>query len=396
MKILVVEDDYRDQNVMNVILPEKYEITVAPSSEIAISLLMSYRFNAVLLNMNLRDRKGLEVLRTARRLRHPPCVIITSSRPTTGSVVEALRLGADDYLPKPFSSAKILSVFKRLLDRQAQPGTSFDDPSYGDSPGTGEDSVRETRPAFEAMVGTSEPMMLVRQFLARYGPSELSLLVTGESGTGKELAVRAAHRLSPFAAGPLVTVNCGAVPESLAESELFGSERGAFTDAVSRPGKFELAEGGTIFLDEIGEMSAAMQVKLLRVLENREFTRVGGSRSIPVNLRIISATNRDLRDAVRAGTFRQDLYYRLGILTIRIPPLRERKEDIPLLSEYFLRTDRIRRSVGGRQPALTPAACRKLMTHSWPGNIRELRNVLDRAALLSPSDKIGPEVITFH
>lgn len=396
MKILVVEDDYRDQNAMNVILPEEYEITVAPSSEIAIRLLTSCRFNAVLLNMNLRDLKGIEVLRTARRLRHPPRVIITSSRPTTESVVEALRLGADDYLPKPFSSAKIISTFKRLLHRQVPAGASFDDLSGGASAAADEDSVKDRNPAFEAMVGTSEPMRQVRRYLARYGPSELSLLVTGESGTGKELAARAAHRLSPFAGGPLVTVNCGAVPEPLVESELFGSERGAFTDAVSRPGKFELAEGGTIFLDEIGEMSAAMQVKLLRVLENREFTRVGGSRSVPVNIRIISATNRDLREAVRSGTFRQDLYYRLGILTIRIPALRERKEDIPLLSEYFLRTDRILKAAGGRQPVLTPAACRKLMAHPWPGNIRELRNVLDRAALLSPSGRIGPDVITFQ
>ena len=225
-------------------------------------------------------------------------------------------------------------------------------------------------------------MREARQLILRYAASNCPVLVLGESGTGKELVARAVHAASPSRGGTLVAVNCGALPEGLLETELFGSEKGAFTDATSRPGSFERADEGTLFLDEIGELSAHGQCRLLRVLEEKELTRVGGSRPIPVDARIVSATNRDLKEDVGAGRFRDDLYWRISVLPIRVPPLRDRRQDIALLAAHFLAR------CGKPDSALEPAAREKLAAHAWPGNVRELRNVMERAALIAPGSAI--------
>jgi transcriptional regulator with GAF, ATPase, and Fis domain len=239
------------------------------------------------------------------------------------------------------------------------------------------------------MVGESPGMREVKHLILRYAPSNSPVLVLGESGTGKERAARLIHETSRRRSGPCVAVNCGALPETLLESELFGAEKGAFTDAVSRPGSFERADGGTLFLDEIGEMSPAAQASLLRVIEGKELTRLGGTRPVALDVRVVSASNRDLKADVAAGRFRADLFYRLSVMPIRVPPLRDRREDIPLLALHLLR------ELGRANAALGPGTRDRLCSHSWPGNIRELRSVMERAALAADGGEILPGHLCF-
>jgi DNA-binding NtrC family response regulator len=274
-------------------------------------------------------------------------------------VKEAIQAGACDYVVKPYGVEALLGTLAAAV-RGADARKLL--PSAPPS-------------QLEELIGETAGIREAKELILRYGPADCPVLVRGESGTGKELVARALHRVSRRRGCPLVALNCGALPEDLLETELFGSEKGAFTDAVSRPGSFERADGGTLFLDEVGELSPRAQTRLLRVLEEKELTRVGGSRPIPVDARIVSATNRDPKAAVREGSFREDLYWRLAVLPIRVPPLRDRRDDIPLLAAHFL-------ALSGRDSAgIAPDARDRLVAHSWPGNIRELRNVMERAAL---------------
>ena len=288
-------------------------------------------------------------------------------------VKEAIQKGAYDYILKPYHLDKLEGTIRRALQNIA----------------ARVNYVADAHDALQRIVGESRPVQEMKALMLQYGPGDAPVLIQGESGTGKELVARALHQLSPRRRGPFVPINCGAIPESLLESELFGAERGAFTDAVSRPGCFEQANGGCIFLDEIGEMSQFAQVKLLRVLESKELTRVGGTERIALNLRVISATNRELQADVGRERFRRDLYYRIWVLPLTVPPLRLRKEDIPLLCAQFFQ------DFDCPDKKLHPAAIEKLLSHDWPGNIREMRNVIQRALVLSKEREVRDRDICF-
>lgn len=315
---------------------------------------------------------GIEVLRELRgKLPRPMPFIVMTAYSTASVAIEATQLGAFDYVIKPFELDHLLDAVERFFDRRR----SGDAPialSGNEAPGD----------SSEVMIGSSPVMQSIYKTIGRVAGSEATVLVTGETGTGKELIATLLHRRSTYARGPLIKVNCAALPETLLESELFGHEKGAFTSAIAqRKGRFELANKGSIFLDEIGEMTLATQKKLLRVLQEREFERVGGTATIKIDTRVIAATNKHLQEEIAEGRFREDLYYRLNIIAIHLPPLRERKEDIPLLVEHFLH--RFRTSPRADPARLTQPALDKLMSHDWPGNIRELQNVIERAVILA-------------
>jgi DNA-binding NtrC family response regulator len=365
-RILVVDDDRETCRFMRELLldPER-EIEVAEAPEAALALLEGSRFDLVLSDINLNaDLSGLDLLR-AFRARDPEIeVVLISAFGTLETALEAVKAGAFDYVSKPVDIAQVRDVVTRALARRARAG----EPKATEFPAG--------RATPDGLVGRSGGMLAVYKQIALACASDSPVLVTGETGTGKELVARAIHRHGPRTPRPFVPVNCGAMPEGLLESELFGHVRGAFTGAVAdRKGLFEEARGGTIFLDEIGEMSPALQVRLLRTLELGEVRPVGSPRATSVDVRVIAATHRDLERAAREGSFRQDLFYRLHVLAIRIPPLRERREDIPLLVAHFL-SDLASR---GREVAsLTPAAVAALAASDWPGNVRELGNTLER------------------
>ena len=321
------------------------------------------RCNLLLLDVRMPGMSGLEALQQIQQLPAPPVVVLLTAYIDVRDAVAAIRMGAADYLEKPVDLDELLTVIEDDL------GLGHRDQEVLDLP--------------PGVIAESEALRdLFRQAL-RVAPTSATVLLTGESGTGKEIFARLIHARSPRSAGPMVTVNMGAVPEHLAESELFGHEKGAFTGAdQARPGRFEEADGGTLFLDEIGELVPALQPKLLRVLETGVFRRVGGTADKRADVRVIAATNRNLEEEVAAGRFREDLYYRLNVFPLRIPPLRERREDIIPLAELFLKPWKKR---------LSPAAARALTAWSWPGNARELRNVVERAAILADGDMILPE-----
>ena len=361
-RLLFIDDDENAQSTLRMVLPEEYRLYSSLTGREGLEAVRSVEPDVVLLDISLPDLDGLEVLEAlSGRLLAPPVIMLTAYSDVE-LVKRAIRLGAYDYLLKPYRLDQLVGTLRRAV--QNIPVRRFFQPAAGEE-------------ALAGLVGESPALREVRALLARYGPSDAPVLIEGESGTGKELAAAALHRLSPRREGPLVPVNCGAIPETLLESELFGVERGAYTDAVARPGCFEQAAGGSIFLDEIGEMSLSAQVRLLRVLESKEIVRVGGRQHLPLNIRVLAATNRGLREAAAGGRFREDLFYRIGVLPVRLPPLRERKEDLPLLALHLLR------GLGGETKSIEPAALERLARHDWPGNVRELRNALERAALLA-------------
>ncbi|MDF1525515.1 MAG: sigma-54 dependent transcriptional regulator [bacterium] len=368
-KILVIEDDQSMRWVLEKSLSrEGYKVTSAPDGRSGIAAAFEVTPDLVILDILMPDIDGLTVLRKLKES-HPqlPVLIITAQNIMTHAV-EAMRRGAYDYLPKPFDISVLLERVDRGL---AQIETA--------------DSQREAEaiPAeMEDMIGTSPLMEGLFKAMGRVAASDATVLVLGESGTGKELVARAIHRFSNRASGPFVAVNASAIPGELLESVLFGHEKGAFTGATdTRKGKFELAAGGTLFLDEIGDMPGNLQAKILRVLENREFERVGGQRSLRSDVRVISATHRELWEAVKEGDFREDLYYRLNVVSLRIPPLRERREDIPVLAGHFLRV--FAEEEGSELRTLSEGAMSVLLKHVWPGNVRELLNTLKRAYVLA-------------
>jgi DNA-binding NtrC family response regulator len=358
VRVLFIDDDPQAQATLGMVLAEHYSVLPALSAAEGLRLLHEQDPDVVLLDIDLPDRDGLSLLEDIVARPSAPPVIMLTGYGKVEFVKRAMQAGAYDFILKDGGLADLEGALRRAVANADARRLFLSAPAPE---------------AFAGMVGESPAIRELKSLLARYAASDAPVLIQGESGSGKELAAAALHRLSPRREGPLVAVNCGAIAESLLESELFGAERGAFTDAVSRPGCFERANRGTIFLDEIGELVRAAQVKLLRVLESQELTRVGGTSTVRLNVRLVAATNKDLRRQVEKERFREDLYYRINVLPLSVPPLRERPQDIPLLAAHLL------------PPGLTlrPEALDRLCAHSWPGNVRELRNVLERAAVVA-------------
>jgi DNA-binding NtrC family response regulator len=370
--ILIVEDEPKMLRLLELNLAEQgYTIRTAQDAESALRLLRQEKIDLVLTDLRLPGMDGLEFLQAVKRANAHFPVIMMTAYGTVETAVDAMKAGASDYVLKPFSMEEITLLVQKELDIHRLREENL--------------SLREAlgkRFEFRNIVAKSPGMQEVLATVERVGPANSTVLLGGESGVGKDLIARAIHQHSRRASGPFVKINCTAIPENLLESELFGYEKGAFTGAVSsKPGKFELADKGTIFLDEIGDVPTAIQVKLLRVLQEREFERLGGTRTLKVDVRVVAATNQDLRAALEQGTFREDLYYRLNVVPISIPPLREHKEDIPYLVDHFI--ERFARESGKPIQGVTPAALKMLMDFHWPGNVRELENILERAVALS-------------
>ena len=369
-RILIIDDEPSIRKVLAAHLThDGYEVETASDGGEGISKIDSAQFHAVVTDLKMPNIGGLEVLHWSSR-NHPglPVIIITAHG-TVDTAVEAIKLGAHDYVTKPFDRDEL-----KLIIRKAGQ--------------TEEASARDLAPAkgkFE-IVGQTPGMTKIYDLIEKVARSPTTILITGESGTGKELVAKALHDQSDRNDKAFISVNCGAIPETLFESELFGHEKGAFTGAINaRQGRFELADGGTLFLDEVGELPLDMQVKLLRALQERTFERVGGVKPVQVDVRLIASTNRNLEEEVRQGTFRQDLFYRLNVIPIQLPPLRTRKQDIPLLVEHFIGrfNERLEREV-----EISPEAMEALIGWNWPGNIRELENVMERSVLLCDSQCI--------
>jgi DNA-binding NtrC family response regulator len=381
-RILVVDDEEHLRGLLAKILTDaRLEVDTAADGEEGLAKFKASRFDLTLLDLKLPKLDGMSVLRQA--MEHDPegVVIIITAFSTIETAIQAIRLGAYDYLAKPFRPEELMVVVNQALERNRL---------MRENRQLQQEVMRNFK--FEGIVGDSAKMRQVMQLAATVAPTDATVLIFGETGTGKELLARSIHMQSPRANGPFVVVNCGAIPETLLETELFGHEKGAFTSAVSsRVGRFERAQDGTIFLDEIGDMSTAMQVKLLRVLQERVIERVGGNRPIDVNARVIAATNKDLKKAIATGQFRDDLYYRLSVVPIEIPPLRERKEDIPTLAIHFVNKYAV--AFGKRIKGLTPSAQKRLRGHSWPGNVRELEYTIQRVAIMATGELIDGEDI---
>jgi two-component system response regulator HydG len=381
-RVLIIEDNETMREGMTEIVGAMgHEALAAPSGAEGIARFKAKRADFVITDLKMSGMDGLAVLRECRRLDPDVPVLLITAYGTIEVAVEAMKEGAHDFLTKPFSPDVLrLKVERGLEARRAR--TQAERLQRENEILRGEvDSIRGKG----EIIGASEAVRRIFQIVEKVAPSDSSVLVSGESGTGKELVARALHERSRRASGPFVRVNCGAITETLLESELFGHEKGAFTGAIRRKlGRFELADGGTIFLDEVGDVSQGLQVKLLRVLQEREFERVGGEETIRVDVRVISATNKDLQEEVKAGRFREDLYYRLHVLPIHLPPLRERAEDIPLLAEHLI--EKLRARTRHRVKRVAPDALALLSTYRWPGNIRELENVLEQSLVFAQGE----------
>ncbi|HXX19844.1 MAG TPA: sigma-54 dependent transcriptional regulator [Candidatus Acidoferrum sp.] len=380
--VLLVEDKVELRAMLRKALERSdYTVEEAPDGRAAIDKVRNRRYLLVLSDLKLPGNSGLDVLREARRAEPTLPVIIMTAYGSVDEAVTAMKEGAFDFIQKPVD----LDHLKLLLGRAARQQELLRENLL----------LREEyaeRYGFPRIVGEHPAMKEASQMTQRVAATDSTVLLLGESGSGKELFARAIHHLSPRAEQPFVALNCAAIPEGLIENELFGHERGAYTGAGARKiGKLELAHRGTLFLDEIGELPLSMQTKLLRVLEEKRFERVGGTQSIEVNVRIVTATNKDLQAAVADKTFREDLYFRISAVPITIPPLRERGEDVLLLAEHFL--ERFRREFHKPSLALTPDTRARLETYSWPGNVRELQNAIERAAILANGPDIGPEAL---
>jgi two-component system nitrogen regulation response regulator NtrX len=358
-----------------ILVGEGYNVLCAESGAHAAALAGQHRPDAVILDIVLPDLDGIEVLKRIKAQTPDLPVIMISGHGTVQDAVQATRLGAYDCLEKPLSREKVLLTLDHALQARSLAEENR--------------SLRQEAEARFEMVGESPVMQAIQDQVGRVAPTSGRVLILGESGTGKELIARAIHRNSKRADGPFIKVNCAAIPEELIESELFGSDRGAFTGAVkTRDGKFLQADGGTLFLDEIGDMSLNVQAKVLRALEQGEFERVGGSQTIRVDVRVLAATNHDLSKLVEGGRFREDLYFRLNVVPIFVPPLRERRDDIPLLIGHFMRQYALEN--GFRQKAVSDEAMEVLCDYAWPGNIRELRNLVERLSIMVGGDAIRP------
>ena len=368
--ILIVDDDAALRDALSEVVRDSgHDVRVARSGEAALAVLEDEPIDAMLLDLRMPGIDGLEVLRRIRgRSQRPPVTVLTAHA-TAANTIEAMRLGAFDHLTKPISRADLIRILHGML-----------------AIGHTAPQISHT-PLKESLIGASEAMRAVQKTIGVVADNDTTVLITGETGTGKELVARALHEHGTRSAKPFVPVNCAAIPAELLESELFGHMRGAFTGATSdRPGAFRQAEGGTLFLDEIGDMDVAMQAKILRALQERIITPVGG-KPVPVDVRVIAATHRDLRQLLAEGSFREDLFYRLYVVPIHLPPLRERIADIVPLAEYFLGR------AGGKR--LSAEAASRLVAHRWPGNVRELRNAMERVAVLVRRQVVGNDDLDF-
>ena len=380
--ILIVDDDPRlRQSFEKLLTAEGHTVWTAPDGETALGLVKASPPDVVIMDIRMPGMSGLETFKAIHQIEPKLPVIIMTAFGTTETAIETTKLGAFDYVLKPFEIPDILALIAKALEagRFMRSRIAVDLPP---------DKVSR-----EAIIGKSKPMQEVYKAIGRVAPTDATVLLRGESGTGKELVARALYQHSLRVDKPFLVINCVAIPETLLESELFGYEKGAFTGAVNRKvGKIEQAHGGTIFLDEIGDMPFTIQAKILRLLQEKSIERLGGRETIPVDVRIIAATNRDLETALAEGRFREDLYYRLKVVTLWLPALRERIDDIPLLTNYFL--GRFSRDLDLDNPGMTPEARTLLESYNWPGNVRELANVLQKALIFSRGYPIRPEEIS--
>ncbi len=379
VRVLVVDDERPTRLLMEKELPRSgFSVATAESGEQALEQVRGQDFDVILLDLKMPGMGGMEALRQVRASGTSAEVVILTGHPDVSTAIEAMKLGAYDYLTKPFKLAEVEVVLRRAAERNRLQRENL---------ALRRMVAQRTPPV--PMVGMSPAMRSVLETIGRIAGSDANVLIEGESGTGKGLAAQAIHQQSPRAAGPFLAINCSGFQEPLLESELFGHERGSFTGATSaKPGLFEVAERGTLFLDEVGEMSPAMQAKLLQVLDTREIRRVGGTRVHRVDVRVVAATNKEVVAEVRAGRFREDLYYRLNVVDLVLPPLRERREDIPLLVEHFVRQFT---SGGGTGKTISPEATALLQSYRWPGNVRELANTVERLFILTPGAIIRPD-----
>lgn len=378
--ILVVEDkDAMQQMLSATLLDEGYEVDIASDGQEGIRKAREKRYDLVLTDLKLPGADGIEVLSEVKEVDPETSVIVMTAFGTVESAVEAMKMGAFDFLTKPFDTDRLSLLIKRALENRRLMAENI--------------LLREELAhnlGLTEIIGKSSRMQEATELVRKVASSDTSVLLLGESGTGKELFAQAIHYLSLRKSGPFVPINCAAIPRELLENELFGSEKGAYTSSTARKmGKFEIAEGGTIFLDEISDMDVSLQAKLLRVLQERKFERLGGTKTINVNVRVIAATNIDLKEAIKRRKFREDLYYRLSVFPITIPPLRDRREDIPSLADYFI--ERFCTEMNKKLKKLSAESLTLLDRYHWPGNVRELENTIERAIILCESKTITPE-----
>lgn len=378
-RILVVDDEASMRELLVIMLKrEGYHVEDASDGKVALEVLQGNDFDLVISDIQMPRMTGIDLIRRIREQELDVVVMMITAFSTTEQAVEAMKLGAYDYITKPFKNDEIRLVVKNALE-----GRKLRQENRSLRKALGQ------RFSFDMLVGKSPAMKRLISLIERVSQSQASVLVTGESGTGKELVARAIHFNSERKEEPFVAINCGAIPDTLIESELFGHEKGAFTGADKcKEGLFETANGGTLFLDEIGELPAMMQVKLLRVLQEREFRRVGGTRNLPLDIRLLSATNKVFEEEVRYGRFREDLFYRLNVINVELPPLRDRREDIPLLLNHFYQ-----KLTGEKRLPISAEALQQLLDYDWPGNIRELENLVERCLVLGWQEELTPECL---
>ena len=379
-KILIIDDEAPIRRVLRDILEnESYQVDDAATGMEALQLIKDQEFDAVFCDIKMPEMDGIEVLEAIRKESDVP-VIMLSGHGTIETAVEAIKKGAFDFIPKPPDLNRLLITLRNALENKSLV--------------TENKVLKKAVKLQHQMLGDSAPMLAVKDMIGKVAPTNARVLITGENGTGKELVARQLHELSQRSGGPFIEVNCAAIPSELIESQLFGHEKGSFTSAIKqKKGDFELADGGTLFLDEIGDMSLPAQAKVLRALQENKIVRVGGEKEIPVNVRILAATNKNLKNEIEKGNFREDLYHRLSVIVIQVPPLRERKDDIPLLVSNFV--ELIAQDMGKVAPKFEPDAIEALQQFQWTGNIRELHNIVERLVILCGDTITKEEVIRF-
>jgi DNA-binding NtrC family response regulator len=380
-RILVIDDERSIRNTLKDVLEyEKYEVDLAEDGPSGIELFSQHQYDSVLCDIKMAKMDGIEVLQKLQEISTDVPVIMISGHGNIDTAVDSIRKGAFDFLEKPLDLNRLLITIRNALER----GSLINQPKV---------LKKQVSKKYE-IVGTSPAIMIVKEMIDRVAPTEARVLITGSNGTGKELVAHQIHEKSNRSRGPFVEVNCAAIPSELIESELFGHEKGSFTSAIKqRIGKFEQATGGTIFLDEVGDMSLAAQAKVLRALQESKITRVGSDKDIAVDVRVIAATNKNIREEIDRNTFREDLYHRLRVILIHVPSLNERSEDIPLLADYF--NSLICGEYGMGKKKIMPDAITELQKIRWTGNIREFRNVLERLIILCPDEITGRDVVTY-
>ncbi|MFH1684002.1 MAG: sigma-54 dependent transcriptional regulator [Candidatus Margulisiibacteriota bacterium] len=377
--ILAIDDEKDMLETYRSVLKKKYNVITASSGKEALKIVEVESLSLVLLDLRMPKMDGIETLKKIKELDQNLDVIMVTASKDIASAVEAMKLGAFDYVTKPFDVLELQALIEKVLEKRELVRENL----YL------KESLKEITSYYD-LIGKTPQMKKLYETIDSVAPTNSTILIHGESGTGKELVARAIHKKSKRVDKPFVTVNCAAIPENLFESELFGHERGSFTGALERKlGKFELADGGSLFLDEIGCMPSAMQAKLLRVLEDKTIERVGGEKSIPINVRIISATNINFAKEIKEGKFRHDLYYRLNVIPVDLIPLRDRNEDIPLFVEYFL--DKFNKTLNKKVEGFDKEALQLLLSYNWPGNVRELQNMIERVVVLSKTELISRE-----